>query len=53
MFLHPVVDLVDQAAQVERHADLFAGVFVGTFWVVVVVVLGVVLLHVIKGRLDP
>ena len=44
---------LDRAVQVERHAELLGGLFVGSFWLIVVVVVGAVLLHIINRRFDP
>lgn len=51
--MNPTLDTLDAIASAERSADLLARLFVGTFWLFVVVVLGVVLIAYIKGRFDP
>lgn len=53
MDAHPTVDLLEQAAQVERYAAFVDGLVTGSIWLVAVVLVGVVLLTYIKGRFDP
>lgn len=49
----PAIELVQQSAQAERYAALVDGLLTGSFWLVVVILVGVGVLAHIKGRFDP
>lgn len=51
--MSPSLDYVDYALQVEQTAQIASGLFVGTFWLVVVLLGAWLALAIIDRRRDP
>lgn len=49
----PAMELVEQSAQAERYVAFVDGLLTGSFWLVVVILVGAGVLAHIKGRFDP
>lgn len=50
---NPSLQVLESAAAAERDAQLFAGMFLGTAWMVFVLVAGVLLVAYINRRFGP
>lgn len=51
--MNPTVTYLDSALQVEQGAQIASGLFVGTFWLVVVLLGAWLALAIIDRRRDP
>ena len=51
--MNPTLETLDALAAAEQSASLAGGLFVGTVWLVVVLLVGAIALHIINRRFDP